>query len=77
MKKRNKSNVYGYVLMFLLGFLVAFLLINPSKEINQNINNDIKEKPSGPSLGNKILDNEQEKVKRYLNEIIEYKKSLK
>ena len=28
-------------------------------------------------LGNKILDNEQEKVKRYLNEIIEYKKSLK
>ena len=56
MKKRNKSNVYGYVLMFLLGFLVAFLLINPSKEINQNINNDIKEKPSGPSLGNKILE---------------------
>ena len=56
MKKRNKSNVYGYVLMFLLGFLVAFLLINPNKEINQNINNEIKEKPSGPSLENKILE---------------------
>ena len=56
MKRKNKNKVYVYVLMFLLGFLVAFLLINPSKEVNQISQNVSKEIPKEPSSENRILE---------------------
>ena len=56
MKRKNKNKVYVYVLMFLLGFLVAFLLINPSKEVNQISQNVTKEIPKEPSSENRILE---------------------
>ena len=56
MKRKNKNKVYVYVLMFLLGFLVAFVLINPSKEVNQISQNVTKEIPKEPSSENRILE---------------------